>query len=135
MMEIHLEKTSTNITKVVLGNLCLFFSFKTLVAFGVSKKLFVSENAWTQTTGKHLTQIDGGDRAARIPNEQWEKYARMAIPLLFNREFPLTFRCPCENGRHRTCEMSVEDMQEAGWPICDDCGDDMVVMGDEGLFR
>lgn len=32
----------------------------------------VRVNDWKQTTGKHLNAIDGGNKAARIPGEQFE---------------------------------------------------------------
>ena len=50
-----------------------YYSYATPVAFVRYGKLFVSENVWSRTTGKHLTQIDGGDKKSRIPHDQFVK--------------------------------------------------------------
>lgn len=44
---------------VSVGNLDLYFSYKTVVAFRCAKFGFVcSENVWSRTTGKHLNWIE-----------------------------------------------------------------------------
>ena len=55
------------------GLIDTFYSYATPVAFRQNGKLFVSENVWSRTTGKHLTQIDGGDKKSRIPHVEFEK--------------------------------------------------------------
>ena len=55
------------------GLIDTFYSYATPVAFRQDGKLFVSENVWSRTTGKHLTQIDGGDKKSRIPHVEFEK--------------------------------------------------------------
>ena len=53
-----------------------YFSYDTLVAVRTSKGLFVRENIWGTTTGKHLNWIDGGSKRAkkeRLTKEQFEK--------------------------------------------------------------
>lgn len=57
--------TTSNAIVVGIGELDLFFSYETLVAFslpGVGR--IVHENIWSATTGKHLNAIDKkrGDR-------------------------------------------------------------------------
>ena len=48
---------NTTIISFADGNR-LYFSYKTLIAFYVSGKgLFVSNNRWTTTTGKHISAI------------------------------------------------------------------------------
>lgn len=51
-----------------------YFSYETLVAFETKyDELFVRENVWGPTTGKHLNWIDGGNKKARLSKEDFEK--------------------------------------------------------------
>lgn len=51
-----------------------YFSYETLVAFKSKKtgKKYVRENVWGNTTGKHLNWIDGGNKKARLSEEEFE---------------------------------------------------------------
>ena len=49
-----------------------FFSYTTLVAARIGDTLIVRENAWGNTTGKHLNLIDGGDKANRLTKQEFE---------------------------------------------------------------
>ena len=63
----------TNGTVVFLGRLTVWFSYKTPVAFQVGgNPRVVRDNTWGPTTGAHLNEIDGGNKAARIPGEAFE---------------------------------------------------------------
>ena len=42
-----------------------WFSYKTLIAFQSNGERIVRRNDWSQTTGKHLNAIDGGDKDAK----------------------------------------------------------------------
>lgn len=54
----------------------VWFSYKTIVAFKDKKgKLHVCENVWSNTTGRHLNDIDGGDKENRIPRAKFIKMA------------------------------------------------------------
>tara|TARA_R100001463_G_scaffold2092_4_gene8969 strand:- start:1606 stop:1872 length:267 start_codon:yes stop_codon:yes gene_type:complete len=65
---------TTKSLRVEYGLIDTYYSYATPVAFrSHDGKLYVSENVWSRTTGKHLTQIDGGDRKSRIPHDQFEK--------------------------------------------------------------
>lgn len=56
-----------------VGNLEVWFSYKTPVAFRSSKTGFViSENVWGPTTGKHLNWIDT-DKSKRISRDEFER--------------------------------------------------------------
>lgn len=63
--------------RVDVGELTLWFSYQTVVAFRTwGKKMRVSKNLWGPTTGKHLSWIDGGDQWAkkeRLEREEFEK--------------------------------------------------------------
>lgn len=68
-MQIPSIQTDKNFTTVYMDNMTLWFSYTTLVAFRVGAVKVVHENSWSNTTGKHLNQIDGGDKANRVNRE------------------------------------------------------------------
>jgi hypothetical protein len=54
-----------------------WFSYKTLVAFRSNATgRVVRQNEWGPTTGKHLNWIDGGNKADRLPENEF--LARLA---------------------------------------------------------
>ena len=73
--------------KVTLGDLVLWYSYQTIVAFKCShtnnweNRLLVRQNDWHQTTGKHLNWIDGGKQVNkhRVTGEQFEEALREAL--------------------------------------------------------
>ena len=78
-MEIELTTVSTNLTKFSLGNLDIYFSYNTAVAFEDSQaNLVISQNQWSSTTGKHLSYISK-DVSDRIPYDQFTKELEKAI--------------------------------------------------------
>ncbi len=57
---------------VTIGDLTLYFSYDTVVAFrDVDTGLVISENIWSTTTGKHLNAINP-NKKLRIPREQFK---------------------------------------------------------------
>jgi hypothetical protein len=59
--------------RVEIGNVTLWFSYKTLVAFCTPDTgLVVSQNVWGRTTGKHLKWIDGGNKKSRLNRDEFE---------------------------------------------------------------
>lgn len=59
-------------TAVQIGNLVLYFSYDTVVAFKEDGHLMrVCENVWTVTTGKHLNWLEE-DKKQRIPFKQFQ---------------------------------------------------------------
>jgi hypothetical protein len=59
--------------EVNIGNLTLYFSYKTVVAFSDGyNKTVVSENNWGPTTGKHLNAIDNGRKDQRLKRADFE---------------------------------------------------------------
>lgn len=62
-----------NAIQLVIGELTLWFSYQTVVAFHTPERgRVVRENEWGPTTNKHLNEIDGGDRASRYVGVQFE---------------------------------------------------------------
>ena len=69
-----------NSLRVDVGNVTLYFSYKTVVAFRApGYSLTVSENIWGPTTGKHLNWIDDGDKGSRLPRDKFEDVLRAAL--------------------------------------------------------
>jgi len=60
-----------NALKVEIGNNSFYFSYKTCIAFTFGGKLYISENLWGPTTGKHLNSIDR-DKKKRMKREDFE---------------------------------------------------------------
>ena len=57
----------------------IYFSYKTPVAFVKNGPVVVRQNDWGPTTGKHLNTIDGGNKKARVPGDQFEKMLQEAF--------------------------------------------------------
>jgi hypothetical protein len=57
---------------IEIGDLTLYISYETVIAYKFRGTLVVRENDWKQTTGKHLNWIDGGNKKQRIPGTQFE---------------------------------------------------------------
>jgi len=86
MKEIRLKYRSTKQIDVIIGDLELYFSYETLVAFQSPETgLVVSENVWSTTTGRHLNEIHP-NKDIRIPYEEFHK---KQIEVLKSREFSL----------------------------------------------
>ena len=65
--------------QVDIGNLRLWFSYDTVVAFHDNDGRKVCENCWQQTTGKHLNWIDGGDKKSRLPYDEFNELLNEAL--------------------------------------------------------
>jgi len=59
--------------RLTLGDLTLYFSYRTVVAFEEGFKMYVSENCWGPTTGKHLKWIDDGCKKSRLKRDKFEE--------------------------------------------------------------
>lgn len=67
----RLEKISNNLYVFITEELSVYFSYETPIAFEHEGELYISENVWTNTTGKHLNMIDS-DKKNRMPNVLFE---------------------------------------------------------------
>lgn len=74
---------SDNSMAVFIGDLGIYFSYTTPIAFGTARVRCVSrENGWGPTTGKHLAWAEGDDPAAksrRLPSAEFEAALTAAI--------------------------------------------------------
>lgn len=60
-----------NYATVYVGNLRLEFSYSTVIAFFGPDDSAVSENVWGPTTGKHLNNVDGGNKKDRTKRDEF----------------------------------------------------------------
>ena len=72
MIPVRITYSGENSTHLLIGNLELWFSYKTVVAFKYKNIMRVSENLWGSTTGKHLNWIDGGTKENRMMRDMFE---------------------------------------------------------------
>jgi hypothetical protein len=67
-----------NAVCVELGNVTVWFSYRTMVAFEVEgHPRVVHRNDWSSTTGRHLTAIDGGSAKAHLERVDHETFLRL----------------------------------------------------------
>lgn len=72
-----------NFTKVYVGEITLWFSYRTCVAFQEAfGRIIVRENDWGPTTGKHLGMIGTGRREDRIPGVEFERLLGEALGMV-----------------------------------------------------
>jgi len=64
---------------VTISGVTVWFSYSTPIAFQDPEgNRVVRQNDWGPTTGKHLNWIDGGDKAARVTGQEFERlYAEL----------------------------------------------------------
>lgn len=61
-----------NQTEVNIGDITLYFSYETCVAFHLAGAgYFVSENVWSRTTAKHISQMTGVSKDRRISKAEF----------------------------------------------------------------
>ena len=70
-VKLYYPNRNTKQITVEIGDLDLYFSYNTIVAFRSPHSGFViSENIWSMTTGRHLNEIDP-DKTKRINNTKF----------------------------------------------------------------
>ena len=68
-----------NFARVDIGDITVYFSYSTIVAFRTpGSGLVCSENVWSQTTGKHLNFIQP-NKARRVPHDEYTAALRLAL--------------------------------------------------------
>jgi hypothetical protein len=69
-----------NFYRIFTDDGVFWFSYQTCVAFNLydGDGLAVRVNDWSTTTGKHLNWIDDGDKANRIPGDEFERLLQEA---------------------------------------------------------
>lgn len=65
---IQLRNIASNFHEVIMGEAVIYFSYETPIAFRTADgNLWISENEWSVTTGKHLNSISR--TAIRVPHK------------------------------------------------------------------
>lgn len=67
----YCENSGNNIA-VRIKNVSVYFSYKTVVAIKVDDELFISDNVFSTTTGKHINAISP-DKSIRISRDRFEE--------------------------------------------------------------
>ncbi|MHC1625204.1 MAG: hypothetical protein ACXQS2_04330 [Methermicoccaceae archaeon] len=97
-----------NTLYVKVGNLTLYFSYDTVVAFKHPDYGFVvCENVFSPTTGKHLNWLDGGDKKGRVPYDKFKELLNEAM----EKTFPEIFKSK-EKETKRKMLAVLEQMEE-----------------------
>ena len=78
-IEIGLSNQGTvNKNKVTINGVALYFSYETLVGVWGPKGRFISENDWSNTTGKFLNELEP-DKKARVSHEKVVEEAQQML--------------------------------------------------------
>ena len=72
------ENYGVNTLRFDIGNVSIWYSYQTPVAFSKDGEFHIRENDWNVTTGKHLNWIDR-DHSKRIPGNKFEKLLAEAV--------------------------------------------------------
>jgi len=59
----------------------LYYSYETVIGLRVGGVLITRENIWGATTGRHLNFLDGGDKASRLPAEEFKNRLQAVLSL------------------------------------------------------
>ena len=71
-----------NVTRLGLGDLTIWYSYMTPIAFETRFTRVVLQNVWGGATGKHLNAIDGGGKDAkknRVSPDVFDKALDLAL--------------------------------------------------------
>lgn len=68
-----------NALTFIMNGIQVYFSYKIPIAFRAGSRLVVRENDWSNTTGRHLNTIDGGDKSSRVSGKEFEKLLEWAL--------------------------------------------------------
>ena len=77
----QLKQIKSNFHMITLGNLSIWFSYETPIAFNSYGQIFIRENDWGATTGKHLNYIST-DKKIRMNGEKFEQLLEHNIGIL-----------------------------------------------------
>lgn len=82
-MAVRVRVLKSNFTLVEIGMVTLWFSYETVVAFSHPRvdagRRKVCENMWSTTTGRHLNEIDGGDKKSRLKRDDFIELVKQHI--------------------------------------------------------
>lgn len=64
-----------NNCKIEVNNAYIYFSYKTVIAIMTNGKLYITENVWGRTTGKHLNSIND-DKSIRLDADKFREITK-----------------------------------------------------------
>ena len=76
------ENSAGNFNSVIIKDVKFYFSYETIVWIAFWFNLYVHENDWSNTTGKHLNRLDWGDKKERLSAEDFAKKLEEAYKLI-----------------------------------------------------
>lgn len=69
---IKLKIVMPNLYEVMVGDIIVWFSYTTPIAFKVGlDNILISENIWTKTTGKHINYVKTVAEYTEVPYEEF----------------------------------------------------------------
>lgn len=81
----HRQNYGTHSLMVEIGDCRIYFSYQTVIVFYDGNKMYVSENIWGNTTGKHLREIEP-DKRVWILRDEFEQLLNSFIDKRFSSQ-------------------------------------------------
>lgn len=72
---------TVNKNRVDIGELTIWFSYRTPVAYSFKGEFFCRQNEWSTTTGKLLNELES-DKSKRIPGTDFENKLNNLVGVL-----------------------------------------------------
>ena len=82
------QNSAKNAPLLTINGVRFYFSYETVVAVAFDGNCFVIENLWSNTTGKHLNWIDGGDKKNRLTKAMFDINLGLAMEFAKIKELP-----------------------------------------------
>jgi len=80
-MSKHYLRTTKNLYSDYVNGYQVYYSYNTAVGIRYpNNDLYLSENVWSTTTGRHLTWIDGGNKKGRLKREEFNQLVKQHKP-------------------------------------------------------
>lgn len=74
MIPLFEKYAGNNTLKIITGQGVYWFSYTTCIAFkSIGGPLVVHQNIWSNTTGRHLNVLDGGNHDARVNADEFNR--------------------------------------------------------------
>lgn len=86
-MKISISRSmNDNLTEVNVGDVTLWFSYETIIAYRLPNgERVVSENVWSPTTNRHMNAIDGGSKRAKAARVPFQEFTRRVLAEVLQR--------------------------------------------------
>lgn len=78
-MSLALTNVAPHFHQVQLGRATVWFSYNTPIGCATPTHTYTRENHWGTTTGRHLSHIDNGNKAARLSDAAFNRVLEQVI--------------------------------------------------------